>query len=146
MDPYLKGFGNIVLKLDKNNSTEIELEEAYGLTTSLPHNLQLKFGQFFPDFGRQNAQHPHSWAFVDVPLVLAGHTHCGQVVFPLIGPLLSRSPREHWRRLYNPRYRCGLVRDPGRVVIVTAGVGSGTTPIRLGAPPDWWLVAIGPKL
>jgi len=81
-----------------------------------------------------------------VPLVLAGHTHCGQIVFPLIGPLLSRSPREHWRQLYDPHYRCGLVRDPGRVVIVTAGVGSGTTPIRLGAPPDWWLITIGPEL
>jgi hypothetical protein len=28
VDPYFKGFGNIVLKLDKNNETEIELEEA----------------------------------------------------------------------------------------------------------------------
>jgi predicted MPP superfamily phosphohydrolase len=80
-----------------------------------------------------------------LPLVLAGHTHCGQVVAPWIGPLLSRSPRDHWRRLYNPRYRCGLVRDPGRLVIVTAGVGSGTMPIRLGAPPDWWFVTLGPE-
>jgi hypothetical protein len=71
VDPYFKGFSNIVYKLNDHGDTEIELEEAYGLTTSLPHNLQLKFGQFFPDFGRQNAQHPHSWAFVDVPLVLA---------------------------------------------------------------------------
>jgi predicted MPP superfamily phosphohydrolase len=78
-----------------------------------------------------------------LPLVLAGHTHCGQIVAPWIGPLLSRSPRDHWRRLYNPRYRCGLVSDPGRVVIVTAGIGSGTMPIRLGAPPDWWLVTLG---
>jgi len=36
VDPYLKGFGNIVLKLDKNNETEIELEEAYALATTLP--------------------------------------------------------------------------------------------------------------
>src|SRR5581483_4423070 len=40
VDPYFKGFGNIVLKLDKNNETEIELEEAYLQTTSLPGNLQ----------------------------------------------------------------------------------------------------------
>jgi len=26
VDPYLKGFGNIVLKLDDQNETEIELE------------------------------------------------------------------------------------------------------------------------
>jgi predicted MPP superfamily phosphohydrolase len=78
------------------------------------------------------------------PLVLAGHTHCGQVVLPWVGPLLSLSPRESWRRLYDPRYRCGVVRDPGRATIVTAGVGSGTAPIRLGAMPDWWLVTLRP--
>jgi len=70
VDPYFKGFSNIVLKIEPNGETGIELEEAYALTTSLPANLQLKFGQFFTEFGRQNPQHPHSWAFVDAPLVL----------------------------------------------------------------------------
>jgi predicted MPP superfamily phosphohydrolase len=79
----------------------------------------------------------------DIPLVLAGHTHCGQVVLPGIAPLLTRSPRQQWRALYDPRYRCGVVRDAGRTVIVTAGLGSGTNPIRLGAPPDWWLIRVG---
>jgi hypothetical protein len=70
VDPYFKGFGNIVLKLDKNNETEVELEEAYLLTTALPFNLQAKAGQFFASFGRQNPQHPHQWAFVDDPIIL----------------------------------------------------------------------------
>src|SRR5579884_3243408 len=70
VDPYFKGFGNIVLKLDRNNETEIELEEAYLTSTSLPANLQVKAGQFFSAFGRQNAQHPHTWAFVDAPIIL----------------------------------------------------------------------------
>jgi len=70
VDPYFKGFGNIVLKLDKNNETEIELEETYLQSTSLPAQLQLKAGQFFANFGRQNSQHPHQWAFVDEPLIL----------------------------------------------------------------------------
>ena len=70
VDPYFKGFANLVFKLDKDQSTEIELEEAYLQTTSLPKNLQLKAGQFFANFGRQNPQHPHQWAFVDQPLVL----------------------------------------------------------------------------
>jgi hypothetical protein len=78
-----------------------------------------------------------------LPLVMAGHTHCGQVVLPWMGPLLTRGPKQQWRRLYDARYRCGVVRDGGRVVLVTAGVGSGTSPIRLGAPPDWWLLRIG---
>jgi len=70
VDPYLKGFGNIVLKLDKDNETEIELEEAYAQTTTLPGNLQAKAGQFFAAFGRQNSQHPHQWAFVDAPIIV----------------------------------------------------------------------------
>lgn len=70
IDPYFKGFANIVLKLDKNNGTDIELEETYLQSTSLPANLQLKAGQYFASFGRQNPQHPHTWSFVDAPLVL----------------------------------------------------------------------------
>ncbi|MGH6613227.1 metallophosphoesterase [Sphingomonas sp.] len=76
------------------------------------------------------------------PLVLAGHTHCGQLVLPWIGPLLTRAPRDHWRPLYTLRYRCGLISDPGRLTVVTAGLGSGSAPIRLGAMPDWWLLTL----
>ena len=71
VDPYFKGFANIVMKLDKDNQTSIELEEAYLQSTSLPANLQLKAGQFFANFGRQNPQHPHAWAFVDQPIILS---------------------------------------------------------------------------
>ena len=70
VDPYFKGFANIVLKLDKNNETAIELEESFLQSTSLPANLQLKAGQYFAAFGRQNPMHPHTWAFVDQPLIL----------------------------------------------------------------------------
>ena len=80
----------------------------------------------------------------DQPLVLAGHTHCGQVVLPGLGVPVARAPFAGWRRLYNPRYRCGVIRDGPRTTIVTAGVGSGTSPVRFGAMPDWWLVTLRP--
>jgi len=70
VDPYFKGFANIVYKIEPNGDTGLELEEAYVVTSSLPKNLQIKAGQFVTDFGRQNPQHPHSWAFVDQPLIL----------------------------------------------------------------------------
>ena len=70
VDPYFKGFVNLVYKLDSSGETGVELEEMYFLTTSLPGNLQIKAGQFFTEFGRQNPQHPHSWSFADQPLVL----------------------------------------------------------------------------
>ena len=58
VDPYFEGFANIVLKLDNDNGTEIELEEAFLQTTSLPFGLQIKAGQFFDAFGRINPTHP----------------------------------------------------------------------------------------
>ena len=70
VDPYFRGFVDLVYKLDANGETAVELEEAYVLTTSLPGNFQLRGGQFFLEFGRQNSQHPHAWSFVDQPLVL----------------------------------------------------------------------------
>ena len=69
VDPYFEGFANIVFLLDNDNQTEVELEEAFLQTTSLPYNLQLKAGQFFGDFGRLNPTHPHTWDFADTPLV-----------------------------------------------------------------------------
>ena len=69
VDPYFEGFANIVFKLDNDNETEVEVEEAFMQTTDLPFNLQLKAGQFFTAFGRINAVHPHAWDFADDPLV-----------------------------------------------------------------------------
>ena len=70
-------------------------------------------------------------------LVLAGHTHCGQIVLPLIGAPISGSR-------YGERYRCGLVREGARIVVIGAGTGTSDVPLRFGAPPDWWLLTLGP--
>ncbi len=69
VDPYFKGVGNIVYKLDQNGGSSVELEEAYLVTSSLPWNLQFKVGQQFVEFGRFNPQHPHQWEFVDQNLI-----------------------------------------------------------------------------
>jgi len=68
VDPYFEGFANIVFKLDSHNESSVEVEEAFGQTTSLPFGLQAKAGQFFTAFGRINPTHPHTWDFVDAPL------------------------------------------------------------------------------
>jgi predicted MPP superfamily phosphohydrolase len=79
----------------------------------------------FPDVGQ------------DVFLMLAGHTHCGQIAPPLIGPVSTMS--RHGRR-----YACGTVREGGRTLIVSSGLGTSVMPLRLGAVPDMWLVEVGP--
>jgi hypothetical protein len=69
VDPYFRGQANIVMQLDPEGETTIEAEEAYLETMALPWNLQLKAGQYFTEFGRLNPTHPHTWDFVDQPLV-----------------------------------------------------------------------------
>lgn len=69
VDPYFRAQANVVLQISPEGESVVELEEAYATTTSLPHGLQLKAGQFFSEFGRLNPSHPHAWDFVDQPLV-----------------------------------------------------------------------------
>jgi len=69
VDPYFRGNVNVLFSLDAAGESFLELEEAWLETISLPADLQLRAGQFFTEFGRQNPTHPHAWAFVDAPLV-----------------------------------------------------------------------------
>jgi hypothetical protein len=69
VDPYFRGQANVILQITPEGETSVELEEVFATTTSLPHGLQVKAGQFFTEFGRLNPTHPHSWDFVDQPLV-----------------------------------------------------------------------------
>lgn len=71
VDPYLDAQANLIFQIDAAGDTVVELEEVYFVTRSLPWGLQFKGGQFFTEFGRQNAQHPHTWAFADQPVVLS---------------------------------------------------------------------------
>jgi len=70
VDPYFRGTANVVFRVNPEGGTEVELEEAYAVTTSLPQNLQVKAGQYLTEFGRINATHPHTWDFVDQPLAI----------------------------------------------------------------------------
>ena len=71
IDPYLRGQASTIFFIDPDGETVIELEEAFLESLSLPWNLQAKAGQFLTEFGRINASHPHTWDFVDSPLVNA---------------------------------------------------------------------------
>lgn len=63
-----------------------------------------------------------------VALTLAGHTHGGQVRLPLLGrPIV---PSE-----YGQRYAAGLVREGGRTLFVSTGVGTSILPVRFRVPP-----------
>ncbi len=61
-------------------------------------------------------------------LALAGHTHGGQIRFPLLGPVACPS-------IYGTRYACGLFRRQNTLLHVTRGL-SGKTPLRWNCPPE----------
>jgi hypothetical protein len=60
VDPYFKGFANIVLMTDAEDETAVELEEAYALTTSLPASLQIKGGLRGSALKRPSVSNPRS--------------------------------------------------------------------------------------
>jgi predicted MPP superfamily phosphohydrolase len=70
----------------------------------------------------------------EVDLLLAGHTHGGQVRLPGLGPLCApcRRPRER---------SAGLIRANGTLMYVTRGAGEGT-PIRLLCPREVTLITL----
>ncbi|HEY9900054.1 MAG TPA: hypothetical protein V6D00_12810 [Pantanalinema sp.] len=65
VDPFWRFDANLVF-----SQFGVEVEEAYATSLALPSDLQLRAGQFLTRFGRLNPTHPHSWEFVDQPLVL----------------------------------------------------------------------------
>jgi len=64
VDPFFKFDANIVFA-----QFGVEVEEAYFTTLALPASLQVRGGQFLTPFGRINPTHPHSWSFLNQPLV-----------------------------------------------------------------------------
>lgn len=67
-------------------------------------------------------------------LVLAGHTHCGQISLPFVGPLWV--PTDAPSSAY-----CGLYQDPYRTVFTTSGVGTAILPLRFGTQSQWDLIS-----
>jgi uncharacterized protein len=70
-----------------------------------------------------------------VPLLLAGHTHGGQVQLPFIGSVIEPSD-------YGQRYVEGHVIEKGHHLFVTTGIGTSILPIRFGVPPEIVLVTL----
>jgi predicted MPP superfamily phosphohydrolase len=64
-----------------------------------------------------------------IALTLAGHTHGGQVDFPLFGAPVVPSR-------FGERYARGHVVERGRHLFVTSGLGTSILPVRFRVPPE----------
>ena len=79
--------------------------------------------------------------FPEVPkrvnLTLAGHTHGGQVFFPLVGRPIVPSR-------YGERFASGHVVESGRHLFVTPGLGTSISPVRFLVPPEISIIRLAP--
>ena len=70
-------------------------------------------------------------------LTIAGHTHGGQVVLPLLGrPAMYEASR------YGGKYAQGLIREGDKILFVTTGIGTSWVPLRFGVPPEISLLTL----
>ena len=67
--------------------------------------------------------------------MLAGHTHCGQLRIPGLGPF--------WVPSTAPRAAtCGAYQEGNLALWVSAGLGTSLAPLRFWAPAQWDVVTI----
>jgi hypothetical protein len=69
-----------------------------------------------------------------VAVTLSGHTHGGQI---RLGPWVPVVPSRH-----GARYAWGHIREGGRDLVVSGGLGCSGLPLRLGRPPELTLVTL----
>jgi len=77
--------------------------------------------------------------FPDLPenfgLMLAGHTHCGQIRYPWGGSPATMSD-------YGDQYACGRVDEDGNSIVTGAGLGTSLLPVRFFSEPEIWLITV----
>jgi predicted MPP superfamily phosphohydrolase len=92
----------------------------------------MNFPEHCSNIPKLTLTHDPAGAFDDrmTGIVIAGHTHCGQVSLPFIGPL--------WVPTDAPKLaHCGLYSDDTKTVFVTSGVGTTVLPLRVGTQSQW---------
>ena len=72
---------------------------------------------------------------VSADLVVAGHTHCGQIAYPWGGSPATMSD-------YGERYACGVSELHGKTLVTSAGIGTSLLPVRFFTHPEIWLIEV----
>ncbi|HSE17667.1 MAG TPA: metallophosphoesterase [Pyrinomonadaceae bacterium] len=114
---WLVGFADLWTRPQRINETLTKVPEGQPLI-GLTHNPDI-----FPNVPQR------------VQLLLAGHTHGGQVRFPIIGPVIESSD-------YGDRWVSGHVFADNHHLFVTTGIGTSIMPVRFGLPPEIVLLTL----
>jgi predicted MPP superfamily phosphohydrolase len=73
-------------------------------------------------------------AALDVPLVLSGHTHGGQVVLPVVGAVAAQKFP----------VAAGMARRAKTMMFVSRGIGTIYVPVRINCPPEVAILTLQP--
>ena len=74
----------------------------------------------------------------NLKLIIAGHTHGGQIWLPIIGsPIVPSS--------YGQKYAYGHVQDRGVDMFVTTGIGTSVLPFRFLVPPEIAVITLNAR-
>lgn len=103
-------------------------------------NLDMALGRVRPGTPRLLLSHNPDLAerippALRLDLILAGHTHGGQIYVPGLGTPISPS-------MYGQKYVGGLCAGPRCRVLVSRGVGMSVLPARFGVPPEISLITL----
>jgi len=114
---WLVGLADLWTRIQQIDETTAKVPDGQAMI-ALTHNPDI-----FPELPQR------------VPLLLAGHTHGGQVRFPLIGTVIQPSD-------FGQRYVAGHVFENDHHLFVTTGIGTSIVPVRFGVPPEIVLLTL----
>ena len=141
-DNWLAEFERLGVDVMENEVTVLETAEGPVCVRGLGDKFTSRFAYIdYPDecksIPKLTITHDPAGAFDRrvKGLVIAGHTHCGQVSLPFVGPL--------WVPTDAPSFaHCGLHEGSNITVFVTSGVGTSILPLRYGAQSQWDYLSI----
>lgn len=107
------GLDDLMTAVDPAHAAELAIKGA-------PAGVPLIVVAHEPDF--------FQWMPKRVALFVAGHTHGGQIVLPLLGHR-AISP-------YLDAHRRGVFNERGHAMLVSSGLGTSIVPLRIGVPPE----------
>lgn len=138
-EKLLNGLESAGVKILSDETAAIEYNgKSFNLTGLDDNTLMNDFRNILPsDKNSLNILLAHEPQYIDlysswgsVDLVLAGHAHGGQFIFPFIGGLIAPDQG------FFPKYTDGLHKSADTSMIISRGLGNSIIPLRLFNFPD----------
>ena len=121
---------NAAISLDKNQTHFwlLGLEDSWTRSPSVPATLT-HINLTTPVIAMTHNPDIFPHLPINFSIMVAGHTHGGQVSLPLLGPIVVPSDN-------GTRYAKGIITENNKMLFVTSGIGTSVLPVRFLVPPE----------